>query len=366
MSSQVIISKSALLHNLRAFRRAIGDVWVMAVVKSNAYGHGMIPMAQAVEGLTDWFGVVSGSEALVLRKAGIKKPILVLSFYDSNQIVELVKHKISLAVYDLKQAQAISAAAKKFKITANIHLKVDTGTSRLGIFSPAVVSFVEKLLHLPNIKIEGVFSHFAASEENLDFTFKQDVWFSSVIEELEWRGGDPIQHIACTAASVVAPKSRHCMVRLGIGLYGLWPSIQAQKRANFALKPALGWQTGVIQVKDLLKGANVGYGLSYKTKRPTKLAILPVGYFDGYDRKLSNQGEVLIGGKRCKVLGRVCMNLIMVDVTDVTNVKIGDTAVLIGRQGREEITADELAKKIGTINYEVVTRINPLIPRIIK
>lgn len=362
MSSQVLISKSALIHNLRAYRRAIGDARVMAVVKSNAYGHGMTQVAKTIERDTDWFGVAGGSEALALRKAGIKKPILVLSFYDDQQIPDLVKQKISLAVYDFKQAKLISAAAKKLKTTANIHLKVDTGTSRLGVSPKDVASFVDKLVRLPNLKIEGVFSHFAASEENLEFTRKQNFLFDAVIEELEWRGIDPLPHIACTAAGIVVSGSRHCMVRLGIGLYGLWPSQQAKKQAKFDLQPILTWQTKIIQIKDLPKGTYVGYGLTYQTKRPTKLAVLPIGYFDGYDRKLGNFGEVMVGTRRCRVLGRVCMNLTMVDVTDVKNVKVGDKVELIGK----EITADELAKKIGTINYEVVTRINPLISRVLK
>lgn len=362
MSSQVLISKPALLHNLRAYRRAIGDVSVMAVVKSNAYGHGMVEVAKAVEKDTDWFGVASGSEALELRQVGIKKPILVLSFYENGEIIDLIKKRASLAVYDLRQAKLISTAAKKLKKIANIHLKVDTGTSRLGIMPADVANFVDKLVRLPNLKIEGVFSHFAASEENLEFTRKQDILFNTIIEELEWRGLSLIKHIACTAAGLVSPGSNHDMVRLGIGLYGLWPSAVAKQKAGFELKPALSWQTKIIQIKDLPKGAYVGYGITYQTKRPIKLAVLPIGYYDGYDRKLGNTGEVLIGGKRCKVLGRVCMNLIMVDVADVKNVKVGDRAELLGK----EITADELAKKIGTINYEVVTRINPLIPRILK
>lgn len=362
MSSQVLISKSALTHNLRAYRRAIGDVRVMAVVKSNAYGHGQVLVAKTIEKDADWFGVASGSEALELRRAGIKKPILALSFYDDQQIPDLVKQKVSLAVYDWRQAKLISVAAKKLKITANIHLKVDTGTSRLGVFPKDVAGFVDKLVRLPNLKIEGVFSHFAASEENLEFTRRQNFLFDAVIEELEWRGIDPLPHIACTAAGIVVPGSRHRMVRLGIGLYGLWPSPEAQKKARFELKPVLTWQAKIIQIKDLPKGAYVGYGLTYQTKRPINLAVLPVGYFDGVDRKLGNTSEVLIGGKRCKVLGRVCMNLTMVDVTAVKNVKVGEKAELIGKA----ITADELAEKIGTINYEVVTRINPLIPRILK
>lgn len=363
MSSQVIISKSALLHNLRAYRRAIGGAGLLSVVKSNAYGHGLVLTAKAIEAQTDWLGVAAGAEAITLRRAGIKKPILVLSFYDATEIPSLVKHKVSLAVYDLKQAKLISQAAKKLKTTANIHLKVDTGTSRLGIFPEEVGGFVEQLVRLPQIKIEGLFSHLAASEEDVSFTHLQNQVFDRAVEELEWRGIKPIVHLACTAAGVVAPGTRHDMVRLGVGLYGLWPSELMKEKANFKLQAALTWQTQVIQVKTIPKGSFVGYGKTYQAKRAIQLAILPVGYFDGYDRKLSNSGEVLIAGKRCKVLGRVCMNLIMVDATGL-KVKAGDRAVLLGRQGKEEITADELAAKAATINYEVVTRINPLIPRV--
>jgi alanine racemase len=359
MSSQVLISKSALVHNLRAYRRAVGAIKIMSVVKSEAYGHGMNLVARSIEKETDWFAVASGSEALKLRKTGIKKPILVLSFYDNSEIVELIKRKASLVVYDLKQANLISSATRKLKTKANVHLKVDTGTSRLGIMPKDVAKFVDKLLRLPNINIEGVFSHFAASEENVEFTKKQNHLFNAVIEELEWRGIKPIKHIACTAAAIIAPESDHDMVRLGIGLYGLWPSDILKQKAKFKLKPALAWQTTVIQIKDLPKGTFVGYGNTFQTERPTKLAVLPVGYFDGYDRKLSNLGEVFVNGKRCKILGRVCMNLTMVDVTDIINVKVGDKVELIGKN----IPADELAKKIRTINYEVVSRINPLIER---
>ncbi len=363
MSSQVFVSKSALLRNLRAYRRAVGGTRIMSIVKSQAYGHGLMTTAKAVESLTDWLGVASGSEALELRLAGIRKPILILSFYNDDEIADILKKRISLVVYDLRQAKLTSQIAKKLKLQARVHLKVDTGTSRLGVLPVHAAKLADQIIHLPNIDVEGLFSHFAASEENIEYTKKQNMVFDTIVEELEWRGIDALKHISCTAAGITTPQSRHDMVRLGIGLYGLWPSKHTRRVANFALKPALMWHTNIIQVKSLPKGSNVGYGLSFVTKRPTKLAILPVGYFDGYDRKLSNIGEVLVAGSRCKVLGRVCMNLTMIDVTHLKNAKAGDKAVLIGRMGREEITADELAEKIGTINYEVVSRINPLIPR---
>jgi len=369
-SSQVLVSKSALIHNIRAYKRVIGDAQLMTVVKSNAYGHGLLEVSKAIEHETNWFGVVSGQEGLELRKAGIKKPILVLSFYQDAEIILAIKNNLSLSVYDLNQARKISVAVKKLNKIAKIHLKLDTGTTRLGVLLKDFPEFLKKVLKLPNLKIEGVFSHFAASEESFEFTKKQLAYFNAAVAELEVEGIKPIKHIACTAAGMVIENASADLVRLGIGLYGLWPSHLAQRKAhalhkNFELRPVLSWITKIIQVKTVAKGTFVGYGLSFQTNKQTTVAVLPVGYYDGYSRKLSNHGEVLIGGKRCKVMGRVCMNLIMVDATKVKNVKAGDSAVLIGKQGKEEITADELAEKIGTINYEVVARINPLIERIV-
>ncbi|OGE74172.1 MAG: alanine racemase [Candidatus Doudnabacteria bacterium RIFCSPLOWO2_02_FULL_42_9] len=371
-SSQVVISKQNLLHNLRQFKNITKGSQIMSVVKSNAYGHGIVEVARAIEQTTDWFATVNLDEALVLRKAGIKKPILVLSYYDLDLVGEAIKHNISLIVYDLKQAKVIDQSARKLKKKAKIHLKVDIGTHRLGVLENQIIQFALAVGKFSNIEVEGVFSHLAASEEDIDFTTEQINLFDQILFELYRAGLEPkISHIACSAASLVFKTSHRSAIRLGIGLYGLWPSEQAKRHTlksypNFELKAALSWKTKIIQLKKIGAKVYIGYGKSYQTHRTTTLAVLPIGYAEGYDRGLSNIGHVLIGGKRCKILGRVCMNLTMVDVTDVKKVKVGDEVVLIGSQAKEVISADEIAKQIGTINYEVVARINPEISRTIK
>jgi alanine racemase len=382
INSWIEINTQNLMYNLRQFRQVLSPTTkLLAVVKSNAYGHDMVLVAKAIQKQTDWLGVVNLEEALILRKAGIHKPILVLSFY-FNQLELAIKNNISLVVYDLKQVQKINLVAKKIKKIAKVHLKLDTGTSRLGVGETKGLKLIREIIcppkpwrrreKLKNIEIEGIFSHFAAAEENQKYTDFQLKRFNSFITKLErQRIKIPFKHFACSAAALVRPDSHFNLIRLGISLYGLWPSklakrLTLKKYPWFNLRPVLTWKTRVIAVKYLPAGTPVGYGCTYKTRRKIQLVTLPVGYWDGYDRHLSNKGEVLIRGVRCPVVGRVCMNLIMVDATKVSKVKVGEGVVLLGRQGRQEISAEELAEKIGTINYEVVTRINPELPRKIK
>ncbi|MBX4191571.1 MAG: alanine racemase [Candidatus Doudnabacteria bacterium] len=371
MLTEITINKQALLHNVSQFRKVAGSAKLMVVVKSNAYGHGYFAVASCIEDKVDYFGVASLSEALSLREIKIKKPILVLNYYELTQVESAVLKNISLVVYDLSQVKTIQAAAKKLKKKALVHIKVGTGLSRLGVFAKDSLSFTKQVLKMPNIIVEGIFSHFAASEDDPGFTMIQLEHFRKIISELESNNIEiPIKHIACTASALAFPETHFGMIRIGIGIYGLqsYKSIYSKvlkTYEGFSLKKALTWKTKILAVKDLPVGAYVGYGRTYQTTRKTKLAILPVGYHEGYDRGLSNNSEVLINGVRCPVRGRIYMNLMSVDVTKVKNAKAGDTAVLIGTQGREEITADELAVKAGTINYEIVTRINPIIPRLI-
>ncbi|MBI2355687.1 MAG: alanine racemase [Candidatus Doudnabacteria bacterium] len=365
------VSQSALLHNAKQFRKVLKQTKLMAVVKSNAYGHGSFAVSETLESSVDWFGTANGTEALALRTSGIKKPILVLNYYDLVQVESLVARNVALVVYDLSQARAISKAAKKLKKKAKIHVKVGTGLSRLGIYARDAISFIKKVGRLPNIEIKGLFSHFASSEDDPTFTELQLGHFRNIIEDLENNLiFIPLKHIACTSSALAFPESRYDLARIGIGIYGLESyksihSLVTKINPGFNLRRVLTWKTKILAVKDLPAGAYVGYGRSYRTPRKTKLATLPVGYNEGYDRKLSNLGEVLVGGKRCKIRGRVYMNLLSVDVTDVKNIKAGDEAVLIGKQGKEEIFVDELANVVGTISYEIVTRINPTIPRVL-
>ena len=350
----------------------------MAVVKSNAYGHGLIECAKIFEKTgADWLGVVNLEEALQLKKADLKKPIMVLSYFNPTgslkPSLQAIKNAIRLPIYDLKTAKHLSRIALKARKCAHLHVKIDTGTSRLGILPQQSTAFIKQILKLPNIKLEGIFTHFASSENpNQSFTNKQINQFEKLINKLEKQGIKiPLKHTACSASTLLNPRSHFNLVRIGISLYGLYSVerdgiVVHKKYPWFSLKPALSWYTKIIQIKALTKGTFVGYGNTYKTKKKTKIAVLPVGYWEGYDRKLSNIGEVLIHGQKVKILGRVCMNMTMIDVTSIKYVRVGDRATLIGRDGKTKITTDELAEKIGTINYEVVTRINPYISRIYK
>ena len=368
--SEIQVSKSALKHNINQYRKIIGKARVCGVVKSNAYGHGFEIVAKTIIPFVDWFGVANLDEAIILRDCGVKKPILVLSYYRLDQTDQAVKNNISLVVYDLNQVKAIFASAKKLKKPANVHIKIDTGTSRLGVAPKEALKFIKQASRLPNIKIQGLFSHFAASEENNEFTQTQLERFNQLISVLENNNIQiPIKHFACSAASLTTPKSNFDLVRLGIGMYGLWPSKKVAKETkkayNIHLVPVLSFKAKIVQIKPVSAGSQIGYGCTYKTPKNAKIAVLPVGYYEGYSRGLSNKAEVLIHGKRCPIRGRICMNLFMVEVTNLSRVKVGDEAVLIGKQGQEEITADELAELTHTINYEVVTRINSVIPRVL-
>ncbi|HLC64008.1 MAG TPA: alanine racemase [Patescibacteria group bacterium] len=366
----VEISKSALNHNLQQFKKIIGPkVRLMAVVKSNAYGHGSAEISKLCDlsKEVEIICTVNLEEALALRKLGVKKPILVLSYYDldKKELAEAIKKNIRLVVYQDRQFKYLNQIASRLKKKALVHFKVDTGTSRLGALVNKSLPEIKKLLKYKSLQLEGLFTHYASAEEiNQGFTIKQTSLFYNLIKQLEKNNiFIPLKHAACSAAILMNRASHFDAVRPGISLFGLWSLEDGREiRKKYPLKPVLCWKTKVIQVKQLAKGQTVGYGRTYQAVKQIEIAVLPVGYFEGYDRKLSGRGEVLIKGTKCKVLGRVCMNLIMVDVTG-KNVKVNDEAVLIGKQGKEELTAEALAKKIKTINYEVVTRINSLLPR---
>ena len=369
MLTWVEINKKALSFNLQQFRQKVGHgIEIIPVIKSNAYGHGFIEVARFCDtcNLINKIAVVNLAEVLELRKNKIKKPIIVLSFFDFEELAKESKkelEKISLPIYDTVTAAKLNNFAKKNKIKVKIHLKIDTGASRIGFLPTELIKHTGLLKKLDNLDIEGVFSHFASSEEDKKYTQKQLQIFDKTIAELKAGGIDPqMIHIACTAAALVTTPSQGNVMRLGIGFYGLYPSEQIKKIIK--LKPVLSWHTRLIQVKEIPKNTLIGYGGTYQTYRQTKLGIIPIGYWDGLDRKLSNCGQVLFKGKKCAILGRICMNLTMIDLTGL-NAKTGDKITLIGRQGTAEITADDLAKKINTINYEVVTRINPQIKRIV-
>lgn len=374
MLTYLEINKSAIVHNLRQIKQLVGSkVGIMAVVKSNAYGHGMVEVAKiAIKAGASWLGVISDDEALALRQAKIKVPIFILSFWGPAELKNKIKkiYNCDFPVYTIEQAKFLSQLGQKIRKTINIHIKIDTGASRVGVRPDEATAFIKKVKNLPNLNLRGIFTHYAASEDSdQTFTNQQTERFTKIIDALEKQGiVIPFKHAACSAATMISRQTRFNLIRLGVALYGLWPSPETQLLSNVKngcidLQPALTWKTKIIQIKNLPARTTIGYGCTYQTKKKIKLAILPIGYWDGYDRKLSNCGEVLIRGHRCPVRGRVCMNLTMVEIPDTISPKVGDEVVLLGRQGKQEVAAEELAQKIGTINYEVVTRINPLIVR---
>ena len=369
----VEISTHALRYNISQFKKILSPtVHIMAVVKSNAYGHGMYKTAQIVSlNKNIWIGTVNLDEALELRKNGIHSKILVLSFFDPMQLEKAIKQNITLTIYGLQAAKKINRAASKLGKKAVIHFKVDTGTSRLGLLPDKSVETIQKIQLLKNIKLEGIFTHFADAEnQNQKVTNNQIAVFKEVIEMLDDLGIEiPIKHCACSAATILNTASHFDLVRIGISLYGLYsiePNGTKSRRIKkrLGLKPALAWRTKIIQIKTIPAGSSVGYGRTFKTKRAMKIALIPVGYWDGLDRRNSNNGIVIIKGQRCSIRGRICMNLTMIDVTHLKTVCTGDIVTLIGKDGKSEITVDEIAQNTKTINYEVITRINPLIPRI--
>lgn len=391
----VEINKSNLIHNIKTFRRLSGQQVILApCVKANAYGHGLIETSKIISGAgTDWLCVNALFEASALRAAGIKIPIYILGYVMIKELKEAVRLGCRLVVYNKESVVGLAKAARKLRCKARIHVKIETGNNRQGILMDEVLDFAKFVRRFPEIELEGVSTHFANIEDTLDpsYAMLQLCNFEKAIRTLAATGFDvPIKHCANSAATMLHPETHFNMVRPGIAVYGLWPSEEVRNKVekldcaskptykstddsvgdstnkrDITLKPVLSWKTRVAQIKEVQKGSYIGYGCTFRAPRRTKLAILPVGYYDGYDRGFSNKSHVLLRGARAPLRGRVCMNIIMTDVTDIPNVSLEDTATLIGKDGREEITAEELASLIGTINYEITTRINEKIPRVV-
>lgn len=378
----VEISRSALVANARALKRAVGEqTALMAVVKANAYGHGLSEVVQALTTAPaksiDWYGVDTLREAEAIRSAEPttkrgKIPILILGYTPLSDIPKAVKSGYRVTAYDLATLRAAVKSATQSK-PARIHLKLETGTSRQGILEKNLPTFIRTVQKMKHVSIEGLSTHYANIEDTTDPSYAkgQLATFQRMCDKVRVLGIDvPIIHTAASAAAILYPETHFSLARTGIALYGLWPSKETRisatdKSRGMTLRPALTWKTIVAQVKDLPAGTPISYGLTEKVTRKSRVAVIPIGYWDGYDRKLSSMGRVLIKGKRAKVLGRICMNMCVVDVTDIPGVKAEDEVVILGTQGKETITAEDIASMVGTINYEIVTRINPTIPRVI-
>jgi alanine racemase len=370
MLSWIEIDAARLRANIDALRGVtVAGTSVMVVVKANAYGHGLEAVAPIAATRADWLGVNCLDEALSITRLDIQKPVAILGHTPVDELEAVVRNGYRQVLYRPDVAKALSVAAQK-AATAKVHLKIETGTNRQGVSLGDLPSFIEQVRQLPGLVIEGVYTHFANIEDTLDPSFAQSQLrnFQEAVATLERAGIRPAQvHASATAGSLLYPEMDFTLVRLGIGTYGVWPSRETQLAARergraLTLQPVLQWKTRVVQVKEVKAGDYVGYGLTYRASRPMKLVVLPIGYYDGYDRKLSNSGRALIHGQPAPVIGRVAMNMTMLDVTDI-GAEVGDEVVLIGRQGNSEIRVEELAEKIGTISYEVLARINPLIAR---
>ncbi|HYR87108.1 MAG TPA: alanine racemase [Terriglobia bacterium] len=372
MLSWIEIDGARLRANISTFKKLIGSD-MMVVVKANAYGHGLEVVTPVIAEGADWLGVNCVDEALAITRLGVEKPIAILGHTSSDQIEDVVRNGYRQGLYRLDVAKDLSEWAAKLKASAKVHLKIETGTNRQGVGASDIEGFVRAVQKMPGLEIEGVYTHFANIEDTLDPSFarSQSRKFQEALSALDRAGVRPQHvHASATAGAVLYPELSFTMSRIGIGTYGIWPSretrLAARERGrNVTLSPVLTWKTRVVQVKQVDTGDYVGYGLTYQATRPMQLVVLPVGYYDGYDRKLSNAGRALIRGRAVPVIGRVAMNMTMLDVTDV-GAQLDDEVVLLGRQGDAEIRAEDLAEKIGSIPYEVLARLNPLIPRILK
>jgi alanine racemase len=355
------INLSALSRNLKAVRSKTGHKDIIAVVKANAYGHGAAKVSGhlAEQGVSK-FGVAFTSEAIALRESGITIPILV--FFDRDNVDECIKYSLTPTVFDLNTAERISARARNLNVKIAVHVKVDTGMGRIGFDIKKAAAAIAEISSLENIHLEGLMSHFSDADlDDKDFAGVQLQRFSSLAEELKGKNiSFRFLHMANSAAVLSMPDAHLNMVRPGIMLYGYGCCEQD------ILTPVMSLKSRIAFLKNVPEGTPISYGRTFVTKRRSTIATIPAGYADGYNRKLSNQGEVLINGRRAPIAGRVCMDTIMADVTDIPDVTYETEVVLIGRQGSEQITADEIAEKTGTIPYEVLTSIGQRVQRVYK
>ncbi|MBW2059539.1 MAG: alanine racemase [Deltaproteobacteria bacterium] len=363
--TRAIVNLGAVAHNTRILKERIGSrVRLMAVVKADGYGHGAVPVAKAaLTSGAEWLGVALVEEGIRLRQAGLTAPILVLGGIVPGAAERVLRHELTVSVFTPEVALAIDHAAAASGRKGVIHVKVDTGMGRLGLNPRDVPEFVLEMKRLKHIFIEGVFSHFASAEEaDKSFSRKQLLRLINLRKDLEGRGIKiPLYHMANSAGTIELPESHLDMVRPGISLYGLYPSREVDHSLN--LVPAMELTTRIVFLRELAEGTSVSYGRTFVTRRKSRIAVLPVGYGDGYPRLLSNRAEVLVCGRRAPVVGRICMDMTMVDVTDVPEAAAGREVVLFGRQRTERISVEEIAEKAGTINYEITCGITKRVPR---
>ena len=362
------INLDALENNVNEIRRVIkNDTMLMCVIKADGYGHGAKKMAMELDKMgADWFAVATADEGVELRNSGVEKPILILGFTYPDQYDDLIKYNITPTVITYENAKELSDYAASKGAVLDIHVKLDTGMSRIGIMvNHQTVDILMEMSKLENVRIQGIFTHFACADElDKSITYRQIEKYNKVIGELEERGIHiPIKHASNSAGIMQFPEANMNMVRAGIILYGLYPSEDVDKNI-LHLQPVMELKSHVAYMKEIDAGTGISYGLTYVTKRRSKIATVTVGYGDGYPRQLSNRGRVLIKGQSAPIVGRICMDQFMVDITDLDEVCEGDEVTLVGRDGDEFISVEEVAGMVGSYNNEFVCVIGRRIPRV--
>lgn len=361
--SRIEIDAAALAGNVRRLKAHIGShVGLMAVVKANAYGHGAVTVARAaLANGADCLAVANMAEALELRRAGIAAPILILSYMPTVAVSQAIQQDIRVSLFDLEQARPMQEAAQKAGGQLKIHIKIDSGMGRLGLLPEETPALRRRLPSMPQLEIEGIYTHFARADEDPAYTAAQLTAFKAALASLQ-AGGLRFKyiHAANSAAVIASPDSYFNLVRPGLLLYGLQPTRQLRLAG---LRPVMSWKTAIAQVKTLPAGAAVGYG-GHRTRQQETIAVLPVGYADGLRRLPPTWRQALVHGKRAPLIGQVSMEKTTIKVSHIPNVRAGDEAVLMGRQGGEEISADEIADWLGTVHYEIVAAIAPRAPRV--
>jgi len=366
---QARVNLSAIRHNLQEIRKSINsDTKLMVIIKADAYGHGAVPLAKAIgdSGYVDAYGVAIIEEAVELRNAGINKPILILGYTPSQQYDLVVENDVSQTIFQYEMAKALSEEAVRQGKTAKVHIKLDTGMSRIGYpDKKESIEEIKRIVELKNLEVEGIFSHFArADERDKSCTYRQIERFNCFIEQLEKENiFIPIKHMSNTAGIMEFKEANYNMVRCGIATYGIYPSDEVSKD-KVRLIPAMELKTHVIYVKDVEAGVGISYGATYVTDKKRRIATIPVGYADGYSRNLSNTGKVIIHGQYAPIVGRICMDQFMVDVSDIPDVKQGDLVTLLGKDQDACISAEELAAWSHSFPYELVCTIGKRIPRV--
>ena len=365
--TQANIDLSAIRQNvLHAKKRLASGTKIMAVIKADAYGHGAVAVAEEIDELVDAYGVAIPEEGVELRQAGFTKPILILGFTPQEQYETMLIYDLTAAIFHLDMAKKLSDTAVRLHKTAKLHIKLDTGMNRIGFsLDDQSLKEIKAIAKLPAIRIEGCFSHFARMDEaDKTHARKQFRKFCAFTERIESCGIElPIKHISNSAGIIDAEEVNLDMVRLGISLYGIYPSQEVQKE-HLPLIPAMEWKAKVSYVKELAAGEEIGYGGTYTTAGRTMVATIPVGYADGYPRSLSNRGRVLIHGQSAPIIGRICMDQFMVDVTGIPSVQEKDVVTLFGRDGEQEITVEEISERAYSFRYEFVCDVGKRVPRV--